>query len=174
MATFEWKPARSLAECDYSFFILWMLWLIRLLFTGEAILTAPGALHELEHAIINNRIYRVYKNLWPSLRAFWIDRITQNTEIHNQEYLVFEDTRITYGQADKIIHKLASILYEASVFFFCRVLKAHWGLLSKAYGIRKGDRVGISMRNYPEWILIFWAVGLVVSTWVAYFVCVCL
>lgn len=99
---------------------------MRLLFTGEAIMTAPGALHELEHAIINNRIYRVYKNLWPSLRAFWIDRITQNTEVHNQEYLVFEDTRITCGQADKIIHKLASILYEASifVFFFDRVLHA--------------------------------------------------
>ncbi|GJJ14155.1 hypothetical protein Clacol_008415 [Clathrus columnatus] len=122
MATFEWKPARSLEEC-------------------EAIMTAPGELHELEHVIIDNRVHKAYKNLWPSLRAFWLTRVTANTELHNNEYLVFEGTRITYGEADQIIQKLASILRQV-------------------YGVKKGDRVGISMRNYPEWVLVFWAASL--------------
>ena len=41
---FHWTPKRSIAEC-------------------EKILTAPGRLHELEHAVIDDRVVRVYKNL---------------------------------------------------------------------------------------------------------------
>ena len=79
---------------------------------GNAIMTAPGQLHEMEHAVIDNRVYRVYKNLWPSIRVFWTLTVSQNTEIHNNEYLVFEDTRMTYGEADAMVQRMASLLRE--------------------------------------------------------------
>ena len=41
-----WRPKRTIAQCD-------------------AILTESGRLHELAHAIIDGRVLRVYKHLWP-------------------------------------------------------------------------------------------------------------
>lgn len=75
-------------------------------------MTAPGQFHEMEHAIIDNRVYRVYKKLWPSIREFWKTSVSGNTAIHNNEYLVFEDTRITYRQADVMVQRMASCLRE--------------------------------------------------------------
>ena len=77
-------------------------------------MTGPGQLHEMEYAIIDNRVYRVYKHLWPSLRDFWKVMITDRPEIHDEEYLIFEDTRITYGQADAMVQRFASLLREVS------------------------------------------------------------
>jgi hypothetical protein len=75
-------------------------------------MTAPGQLHEMEHAVIDNRVYRVYKNLWPSIRAHWQVNVSAKKEIHNDEYIVFEDTRITFGQADAMVQRFASLLRE--------------------------------------------------------------
>ena len=44
-----WRPKRSMEEC-------------------ARLLTAPGTMHEMEHALINGRILRVYKNL-PKVRT---------------------------------------------------------------------------------------------------------
>jgi hypothetical protein len=79
-------------------------------------MTAPGQIHEMEHAVIDNRVYRVYKHLWPSIRSFWKDSVSQKPAIHNDEYLVFEDTRITYGQADLMVQRMASTLREVGVY----------------------------------------------------------
>jgi len=48
-------PKRSLAEC-------------------HAILTAPGQIHELATREVDGYTQRYYKNLWPNLRAVWLDR----------------------------------------------------------------------------------------------------
>ncbi len=53
--------------------------------------------------------------------------------------LSFRDERWTYAQAHAAVQRLASHL----------VIR---------FGVRQGDRVAIAMRNYPEWILSFWAV----------------
>ncbi|EJD00631.1 long-chain-fatty-acid-CoA ligase [Fomitiporia mediterranea MF3/22] len=101
------------------------------------ILTEPGRLHELEHVIIDDRVVRVYKNL-PNVRTFWLDR---STEWANRDYIIFESERYTYAQTRERSCKLASLLYTK-------------------YGVRKGDRVAIIMRNYPEFMITFWAIHL--------------
>lgn len=54
-----------------------------------------------------------------------------------RDYIVYEDERWTYADA---MAETASI--------------ANWVL---AQGIESGDRVALSMRNYPEWMLCYWA-----------------
>jgi len=65
--------------------------------------------------------------------------ILQFFRIHsNNEFIVFENERWTYAQAFDYISRAASMFRDV-------------------YGIRKGDRVGIVMRNFPEFIIIFFA-----------------
>jgi hypothetical protein len=82
-------------------------------------MTAPGQLHEMENAIIDGRVYRVYKNLWPSVRAHWQECVSQNTAVHDQDYIVFEDTRLTYAQADALVQRMASIFRNVCDALIC-------------------------------------------------------
>ncbi|KAF9075840.1 acetyl-CoA synthetase-like protein [Rhodocollybia butyracea] len=108
-------PKRSVEECN-------------------RIITAPGALHELEHRVINGSVQRVYKNLWPSLRVFWLEVC----KLHQDKmYIVYENERFTFQQ-----------MLEKSV-------KAA-AMLRKSYNVQKGDRVGICSRNYIEYLVVFW------------------
>ncbi|PAV15027.1 long-chain-fatty-acid- ligase [Pyrrhoderma noxium] len=115
----QWSPKISVPECD-------------------RIITAPGQPLEVEKAIINGIVLRVYKNLPNSLRRFWLDRPQEH---QNRDYLVYENERYTYAQAADRAFKLASLMYTK-------------------YGVRKGDRVAILMRNLPEYMIIFWAIHL--------------
>ncbi|KAF4563305.1 hypothetical protein EYR36_003746 [Pleurotus pulmonarius] len=112
----HWTPKRTLQETD-------------------AIICAAGNPHEMETSLVNGRLYRVYKNLWPSLREFWIHCATAYSK---NTYIVFEGNRYTYE------------------YIFNRSMKAAH-LLSKEYGIQKGDRVGICSRNCPDYLVAFWA-----------------
>ena len=76
---------------------------------------------------------RAYKNAPPNVRAFWLS--TQ--AFADREYLVYQDERITYGEAHRQVAAVASWLFDQ--------------------GVKPGDRVAIAMRNYPEWLLIYWA-----------------
>ncbi|KZV86862.1 acetyl-CoA synthetase-like protein [Exidia glandulosa HHB12029] len=102
---------------------------------AHAILTAPGALYETEQVIIDGRVVRSFKNLYPSLRAFWLAAVKA---YRDKPYIVYEQQRLTYND----VHERASRL--ASVF-------------RNEYHIHKGDRVAIAMRNCPEFIITFWA-----------------
>ena len=55
----------------------------------------------------------------------------------SSDYLVYQDERRTYADAHR---EVAAI--------------ANW---MRQQGIEPGDRVAIAMRNYPEWMLIYWA-----------------
>ncbi len=39
-----------------------------------------------------------------------------------------------------------------------RLIRALAARLVDTYGVEPGDRVAIAMRNYPEWVLGYWAV----------------
>ncbi|KAG6888420.1 hypothetical protein C0995_008333 [Termitomyces sp. Mi166 len=111
----------------------------RTLAEADAIITAPGNLHELETRYIDGRLQRVYKRLWPSLRTFWLWAAAEHAPL---TYVVLEKQRISYKQA-----------FEQSV--------RAAGVLRDVYGVKKGDRVGICSRNYPDYVVAFWACHLI-------------
>jgi long-chain acyl-CoA synthetase len=98
------------------------------------ILTAPGMPFEMETREINGRRVRTYTRNFPSLRAVF----EQSLRWGSREYLVFENDRLTYDAHYRAAAALARTL-------------------AGQYGIRKGDRVAIAVRNYPEWAIAFWA-----------------
>ncbi|KAJ7129707.1 hypothetical protein C8R44DRAFT_777452 [Mycena epipterygia] len=105
----------------------------------NAILCGPGTLHELETRLIDGRIQRVYKNQWPSVRTFWL----WSSDLYSDRtYVVFEAQRYTYKE-----------IYNQS-------LKAA-AIYGDVYGVRKGDRVGVVSRNYPQYMVAFWACHLI-------------
>lgn len=100
---------------------------------AAAMLTAPGAPFEIEHVAVRGQQLRAYKNAPPNLRAFF----QASAAFGDAEYLIFERDRITYAEAHAQVAAFAAWLV--------------------AQGVRRGDRVAIAMRNYPEWLLAYWA-----------------
>ncbi len=98
------------------------------------ILTAPGAPFEMETVEVRGLPTRVYKNARRDLRAIFDLSRTWDA----REFIVYEGERLTY----RAHHRAASALGIA---------------LAGRFGVGKGDRVAIAMRNYPEWSIAFWA-----------------
>ena len=95
-------------------------------------LTAPGQPCELETVESGGRRLRAFRNAPRSLRQLFEQTAS------DLPFIVFEDDRISFAQAWADAAKLAH-------------------LLVRDFGVGKGDRVAISMRNYPEWILAYTA-----------------
>ncbi|MHA7816631.1 MAG: class I adenylate-forming enzyme family protein [Pseudohaliea sp.] len=97
-------------------------------------LTSPGQLFEVTTAEVGGVPIRTYAHAPPSLREIWLGAAGHG----DKEYLVYNDERMSYAEAQAITGAIAHWLAEA--------------------GVRPGDRVAIAMRNYPEWMLAYWAV----------------
>jgi len=103
------------------------------LMQARADLTGPGGdLEIIEAEVMGNRIL-TYKNAPPSVREVWLSTI----EFATRPYLIFNDERLTYAQTHANVNAIAAWLH--------------------GQGINAGDRVAIGMRNYPEWMQIYWA-----------------
>jgi long-chain acyl-CoA synthetase len=100
---------------------------------ARAELSGPGSPLEVHEIEVRGQSLLAYKNAPPTIRDFWLSTVA----FADRDYLVYEDERLTYGQSHD---KVASI--------------AAW---IAAQGIKRGDRIAIGMRNYPEWMLIYWA-----------------
>jgi long-chain acyl-CoA synthetase len=101
---------------------------------ATATLTAPGQMFEMGEETIRGVRTRVWKNAPPTLRA-----VLELSRSHGEAtYLVYEDERTSYEEHFQAAARLA------------RALVDH-------YGVAKGDRVAIAMRNFPEWVVSFWA-----------------
>ena len=101
-----------------------------------ASLTAPGAAFELGTETIGGVEHRVFRNLPTSLRDIYGQARMDHGE---KDFLVCEDTRLTYSEA---WDRAAAIAHQ----------------LVHRYGVAKGDRVAIGMRNCPEWVVAFMAI----------------
>jgi acyl-CoA synthetase (AMP-forming)/AMP-acid ligase II len=97
-------------------------------------LTAPGQMFEVDRVNVRGVEILSYRHAPPSLREVWL-----STAAHgDNDYLIYQEERISYTGAHALAASLAASL--------------------AAGGIRPGDRVAIAMRNYPEWMLAYWAV----------------
>ena len=97
-------------------------------------LTAPGAPFAMTDVVIRGIPVRVFANAPPTMRAIW-----ELTAAHaDKTYVVFEDERYTYGEIQAQVRSLAHHLRTV-------------------HGIDRGDRVALAMRNYPEWVVGYWA-----------------
>lgn len=100
--------------------------------TIEAII-APGGPLAVGEAVVRGAKLPVFAAAPPSLREFF----AYFAAVHGaMEFLVYGDERLTFAQAYGRGLKMAAMLQHK-------------------YGIAKGDRVAIAMRNYPEWVEAF-------------------
>ena len=96
-------------------------------------LTAEGSQFELEEVNVRGIDLLCYKNQPATLRDFWLSSL----RFGNADYLVYGDERISYAEAHEHVASIANWFIENDV--------------------QVGDRVAIAMRNYPEWMLAYWA-----------------
>ena len=100
---------------------------------ARAELTGPGGTFEIETVEILGQRLRNFKNAPPSVREFW-----QSTAAYaDRPYLVYGDETLTYAQTHAQVDAVAAWLF--------------------AHGVKPGDRVAVAMRNFPEWMVIYWA-----------------
>ena len=96
-------------------------------------LTREGGAFETRQATVMGVPMRIYASAPVSMRA-----VFEATSVFaDRDFLIYDDERWTYADLHQRVRALAHLLHERN--------------------IRKGDRVAIGMRNYPEWVLAFWA-----------------
>ena len=95
-------------------------------------LTSSGTF-ELEEDDSLGYPIRVYRNAPRSMREI----LESTRQFADRDFMFFGDERITFGEHYGSVAALSEFLLQR--------------------GVRKGDRVGIGMRNYPEWMTSFWA-----------------
>ncbi len=99
-----------------------------------AAVSAPGQPFEVIEVESHGVTNRVFRNSPSDLRQFF-----DSARGLDQTFLVYEDEQWTF---DEVMQEVDALGYA----------------LVHHYNIRKGDRVGIAMRNLPEWIISFAAI----------------
>ncbi len=95
-------------------------------------LTGEGLPYELVETEALGRRVRAFRNAPVNLAALF------EAGRSDLPFIVYEDERLSFEEAWTRSQHLAAVM-------------------ARDYGVEKGDRVAISMRNYPEWILGFMA-----------------
>jgi long-chain acyl-CoA synthetase len=96
--------------------------------------TLPGRFFEVGAQAIDGVDYRAFKNA-PSTLA----QLFAGARDDESTFLVYEEERWSFTETARHIDALAHALVHT-------------------FGVKKGDRVGIAMRNLPEWIVSFAAI----------------
>src|SRR5580765_3148708 len=98
----------------------------------SAVDTSTG-MFEIQTVDIRGVPTKVFVNAPPSLRAIW----DMSAAFAGNTYLVYEDERITFADAHRMVRSVVRWLGEQ--------------------GVAAGDRIAIATRNYPEYAIAFWA-----------------
>ncbi|MDX2201784.1 MAG: class I adenylate-forming enzyme family protein [Hyphomicrobiaceae bacterium] len=96
-------------------------------------LTGRGAPYELREIEAGGRRIRAFTQGPRTLRELY------ETTSSDRTFLVLGETRLTFAQCLSAAAEIGAALVDR-------------------FGIAKGDRVAIAMRNYPEWIVAFMAI----------------
>jgi len=96
-------------------------------------LTAPGAPFEIREIELRGARIKTYANAPNSARDVWL----ASAQFADRDHLVYEDERWTFAAAHRDVASVANWLRNE--------------------GVQTGDRVAIAMRNYPEWMIAYWA-----------------
>ncbi|WP_329424105.1 acyl--CoA ligase [Streptosporangium sp. NBC_01495] len=98
----------------------------------RAQLTGPGQLFETEEVLSHGGTVKTWKHAPRDFRA-----LLETSRFHGDKvFLTYEDEHLTYEEHFRRAATLARRLVDE-------------------YGVVKGDRVAIAMRNYPEWVIAF-------------------
>ncbi len=104
-------------------------------------LSSPGFPFETNEQEVRGQTYTCYANAPAHVRDLWFAIKASDDDL----YLVYEDERMTYGEARARVLQVANALRDD-------------------FGVGEGDSVGIAMRNYPEWVLAWWAIQVAGAT----------
>lgn len=105
-------------------------------------LTAPDGEFEIVERTVRGIPMRVFATAPANLR----DVLLASRTFGDDVFLVYESERVSFAEHYRIAVGFAAYLWHE-------------------YGLRPGDRLAVSMRNYPEWAPVFWAaqaIGLIV------------
>ena len=102
---------------------------------ATAQVTGSGQIFELVDATVLGVPMQVFKNSPPHLGAVF----TGARNHGDKTFIVFEGEEWSFSRTMAEVDALAAALVDR-------------------YGVRKGDRVAVAMRNYPEWIVSFAAI----------------
>lgn len=97
-------------------------------------LTAPHGEFELIERTVRGIPMRVYSTAPATLR----DVFLASEAFGQSTFLVYESERTSFAEHFRIAAGFSRMLWEE-------------------YGLGPGDRMAVSMRNYPEWAPVFWA-----------------
>ena len=95
-------------------------------------LSGEGEDYELVEGTVFGRPCRLFKNGPKTLRELYEQNLSDET------FIVYENERLSYRQTYEMASRVAQMMVSE-------------------YEITSGDRVAISMRNFPEWIIAFCA-----------------
>ncbi len=99
-----------------------------------AAVCGPGTMFEITEAEVDGSTSKLFVHAPPSVGALF-----GLAAMREDEFIVYEDERWTMPEVLALAGRIGHLLVET-------------------YGVNKGDRIAIAMRNYPDWIAAFVAI----------------
>ncbi len=101
---------------------------------ARAELSGPDGPFSTSEILVRGFPVRVMNAAPPHMRAVW----ESTAPFADRTYIVYEDEQYTYSEVAAQVRSLAHALRTT-------------------HKVGSGDRVAIAMRNYPEWVVAYWA-----------------
>ncbi len=102
---------------------------------ANAAIAASDSPLQLSDGVVDGVSMKIYANAPPTIRT--ILELAE-PQFGARDYLVYEDERVTYAAFTRAVEHFAKLLQEQ-------------------FGIQKGDRIAVIMRNFPQWPVPFFA-----------------